>query len=217
MSAALRQAEAPDWWPDWAGESVAIVASGPSTKKSGVKQLRGRLRIIAIKENFDLCPWADVVYGCDGAWWKNRIGLRDFCGLKISHDKTLRTDYPDIKTIEIDVKRDEMLTGQPGFLGSGGNSGFQAVNLAVQFGVSRILLVGFDMHDRSGVHWYGRNNGPGRNNPNEDNFRRWRAAFVRASVRLKELGVSVVNASQISDLQCFPKMSIERVIEEWRI
>jgi hypothetical protein len=52
-----------------------------------------------------------------------------------------------------------------GVVGGGGNSGFQAVNLAAQFGASRIILIGFDMTDRGGKHWYGRNHWPMSNNP----------------------------------------------------
>jgi hypothetical protein len=207
----------PDWFPDWQGHDVAIIASGPSTKGANVAALKGRMHAIAIKENVDVCKWADVVYGCDAAWWKNKIGLPKFSGLKVSWARDLATDYPDIRFVDLDKESNDILTDRPGFMGSGGNSGFQALNLAVQFGVARVLLIGFDMHDRSGVHWYGRNNGPGRNNPCEDNFRRWRVAFRRAAPVLAAMGVSVVNASQISDLQCFPKMTIERTLEEWRV
>lgn len=90
-------------------------------------------------------------------------------------------------------------------VGSGGNSGFQALNLAVQFGARRILLVGFDMNDRGGVHWYGRNSWPMANNPDHNNFRRWIAAFEGAAPLLKSMGIEVVNLSPHSAIQCFPK------------
>lgn len=98
-----------------------------------------------------------------------------------------------------------------GKIGGGGNSGFQALNLAVQLGATRVLLIGFDMHDRGGVHWYGRNNWVGANNPTDSNFRRWIRALNIAAPVLANRGVEVVNASPFSDLQCFPKASIE----EW--
>jgi hypothetical protein len=70
----------PDWYLDWSGREVAIIASGPSAKKSGYAALRDRMPVIAIKENIELAPWADVVYGCDAAWWKKRNGLPEFKG-----------------------------------------------------------------------------------------------------------------------------------------
>lgn len=203
------------WWKDWRGRAVAIVASGPSTKKAGAGLLRGRLPVIAIKENVELCPWADVVYGCDAAWWKNQIGLPKFGGLKISYAATLSRAYPDIRLIDVRKDADRLLFDAPGTLGSGGNSGFQAVNLALQFGATRLLLIGFDMTDRSGVHWYGRNRGQGRNNPGQDNFRRWIATFMAAAPELKRCRVDVVNASPNSALTCFRKQTVERTLVEW--
>lgn len=199
-------------WPDWRGESVAIIASGQSTKKAGVERLKGRVKVIAIKQNVDLCPWADAVYGCDGAWWKHRRGLPEFGGLKMTWDQRLSGPYPDLRLVEVEKDCNELLLDEPGKVGAGGNSGFQALNLAVQFGARRILLVGFDLR---GEHWYGRNNWPRANNPDESNFERWRAAFIAAAKTLDGLGVEVINASPTSSLTCFPKQSIETTLQEW--
>lgn len=201
---------AADDWPDWRGQHCAIVASGPSTKKAGVEQLRGRLPVIAIKENVDLCPWAEVAYGCDKAWWVNRNGLPEFKGLKVSFEAR----FPDVRNVIVEPKIDRILT-DPGVIGSGGNSGFQAVNLAVQWGALGILLIGFDLQDRGGTHWYGRATGPGRNNPGEFNFRRWRAAFMHEAPKLQAMGIEVVNASPVSAINCFPKLTIPQALERW--
>lgn len=205
------------WWRDWKNEAIAIVASGPSTKASGVDQLRGRVRVIAIKENVDLCPWADVVYGCDAPWWKSRHGVPDYKGIKVAFDTRLSGRFPDINLIRIEKEVDRILVDEPGVVGSGGNSGFQALNLGLQFGATKILLVGFDMNDRNLGHWYGRNRGMGRSNPTEDNFRRWRAAFERAAPDLKGMGVDVVNASPVSALTCFRCQTIEKTLTEWGV
>jgi hypothetical protein len=204
-----RTEPAPAWFPDWRDRAVAIIASGPSTTKQDVAALRGRLPVIAIKDNVDLAPWADVVYGCDAAWWRQRTGLARYPGLKISATRRGIADaYRDIEIVKVEPATDQILFEPAGIIGSGGNSGFQALNLAVQFGADRILLIGFDMDDRSGTHWYGRNQGTGRSNPGELNFRRWRAAFVRSAPLLKEASVSVVNASPISKLACFPRAGV---------
>lgn len=206
----------PPWWQDWRGQACAIIASGPSTKSANVSLLQNRIKVIAIKENIDLCPWADVVYGCDLHWWVHRRGLPTFKGLKIAYDCGAWTRFPDLKKIEIKNKAsDQILTETAGHIGSGGNSGFQALNIAVQFGACRILLIGFDMQDRSGAHWYGRNAWTGANNPSESNFRRWRATFDNNADRLRSLGIDVINASPISHLKAFKKMSVEDALAAW--
>jgi hypothetical protein len=204
--------------PDWRGCAVAIVASGPSAKKAGVDKLRGRLPVIAIKDNVDLCPWADMVYGCDAAWWKLRSGLPDFDGLKVcwEGDNDHRPPpFPDIHRVRIEIKAHRLLFGEPGVIGSGGNSGFQAVNIAAQCGAPRLLLVGFDMHSRSGLHWYGKNRGQGRHNPDESCFRRWIVAFTNSAEDLRKSGIEVVNASAHSAMQAFTKDSVENALCNW--
>jgi hypothetical protein len=206
----------PSWFPDWTGEACAIVASGPSAKRANTGALRGKLRVIAIKENIELCPWADVVYGCDAAWWRNGNGMPKFPGLKVCASGRVTARFPDIHIVAVqDPSYDKLVLLKHGCVGSGGNSGFQALNLAVQFGANRVLLIGFDMTDRYGVHWFGRSSGNGRANPGDWNFRRWRAAFDVASVQLKTAGVQVLNASELSVLTCFPKISVEQALLEW--
>lgn len=202
--------------PDWSGEVCAIIASGPSAKQANIDALRGRAKVLAIKENVELCPWADAVYGCDGAWWQHRSGLPKFTGQKFAWDRHVCDRYPDLIRVRIEDKKcDLLLTHEPLSIGSGGNSGFQALNLAVQFGTRRIILVGFDMTDRPGAHWYGRNLWAGANNPTEDNFRRWRAAFAAAEPVFKDIGCDVVNVSPFSELKCFRRSTIESALLEW--
>jgi hypothetical protein len=202
-------------WPDWRGKAVAIIASGPSAKKAGVGGLKGRLPVLAIKKSVELAPFADVVYGCDGPWWRDVRGLPQFKGLKLCYD-TVACDEYGLRRVEIpDKLSNKLLFGAIGKVGAAGNSGFQALNLAVQFGARKILLVGVDVHGRGGEHWYGRNGWSFANNPTEDNYRRWRAAFNAAAVDLAQCNVEVLNASPASDLTAFRKVSIAAALEEW--
>lgn len=205
----------PAWFPNWEHEIVAIIASGPSTKSVDLDLLRGKAKVIAIKENQGLVPWCDVTYGCDAAFWHNANGLHQYAGIRVCYDARIRTNYPGIYTIDIDKKQDTILFEPPGIVGSGGNSGFQALNLAVQFGARRIVLTGYDVDGSRGLHWYGHNNGPGRTNPNDDNFKRWRAAFEASASLLIEHEIEVINTSEPSALKCFPKESLESVLRRW--
>lgn len=215
MDARLARPAPAQTWPDWTGRAVAIVASGPSAKTAGVGLLKDRLTTLAIKKNIELCPWAEVVYGCDFPWWSSVEGLKGFKGLRLAYADRACNEFGCRKVQIPDIRCDRLLTETVGVVGAGGNSGFQALNLAVQFGAARILLVGFDCQDRAGVHWYGRNTAPGMANPDEHNFRRWRAALARAATELQQLGVEVINASPISDVKGFPRRSVEEALQDW--
>src|SRR5262245_33178853 len=119
----------PSWWQDWRGECAAIVASGPSVNKLEVAELEDRIHVIAIKSNYDIAPVADVVYGCDAAWWIHRNGLPEYDGVKLSFDERIKGQIPGVYKVDIDRSTDGIVLSPPGRVGSGGNSGFQALNL----------------------------------------------------------------------------------------
>ena len=218
-----------DWWKDWRGKAVAVVACGPSANKKDVELLKGRLPVVAIKQaGVDLCPWADVIYGCDAPWWRTVGIARKFPCLKVAWAADVCNAETGVKKIDLAVfdgvqtseklnRVDQIMVEKPGFLGGGGNSGFQALNLVIQFGAVKVALVAFDMSDRGGAHYYGRNTWFGANNPSEPGFIRWRRAFEKSVPVITELGVEVVNASPMSALKCFPKKTIQQVIESWNL
>lgn len=163
-----------------------------------------------------LCPWADVVYGCDGPWWLNKGGLPGFKGTKLAHDTGVCARYKDINKVEV-RDHNRMLFDEPGVIGSGGNSGFQAINIAGQFGATRILLLGFDMHAADGVHWYGRNVGKNMGNPKDHNYVRWRDALNKQASVLRSLGIEVINGSPNSALVCFARKSVDATLRDWNL
>lgn len=212
--AALCGPEAFSWWKDWRGDDVAIIASGPSAGSAPIHLLQDRVRAIAVNESWHLARWADVLYACDGTWWRRNKGVPDFAGLRVTYDKSAARDFKGLERIDIGRKQDEILFDVPGVVGDAGNSGFQALNLAVQFGARRILLIGFDMNLRAGLHWHGPHP-QGLNNPRETFMARWIKAYERAAKQLEHLGVAVVNASATSDLRCFPVATIEETLIAW--
>lgn len=106
-----------------------------------------------------------------------------------------------------------ILTDRAGVIGSGGNSGFQAINLAVQFGATRLVLLGLDYSLARGVHWHGRH--VGLNNPSASIVPLWRARLDAQAPRLAALGVQVVNASPESTLTAFEKVDLVEVLNKW--
>ncbi|WP_441280094.1 hypothetical protein [Bradyrhizobium sp. 63_E2_N1_3] len=120
--------------------------------------------------------------------------------------------FPGLRQVGIARGRDEILIDEPGVLGDGGNSGFQAINLAAQCGAAKLILVGFDMRLDLGVHWHGKH-GRGLNNPTERNLAKWRGIIDGSAQRLAQLGVAVINASAVSALEAFPKMSLTEALQ----
>jgi hypothetical protein len=202
------------WWPDWRGECAAIVASGPSIKGMDLSILKDRIHVVAIKTNVDLCPFAEICYGCDAPWWIDRKGLPKFKGLKIFHG-IAANHFPDMHRCEIEISSDNLLVEHPMKIGNGGNSGFQALNLVAQFGATSVILVGMDCHERGGVHWYGRNTWVNANNPMGSNFNRWMKGFDTAKKDADRLGITVVNTSMESAINCFRKVQLPEIMEEW--
>lgn len=202
------------WWPDWRGKTAVIVASGHSAKENDVSLYDRDVRVAVVGQNVDLYPYADVVYSCDENWWVHRKGLPEFHGLKITAARNAAHKYPTLKKIE--VKNENKIFTKPKFVGSGGNSGFQLFNLVIQFGASRIVLLGFDMDPTRPLHWYGKNTWRDASNPNRGSFDRWRASLDGVAEAVRDLGVEVVNAGMGSTLTAFPKIPMREALCRFR-
>jgi len=109
-------------------------------------------------------------------------------------------------------RNDDRLCLEKGTIGWGGNSGFHCLNLAVQFGAAKIILVGYDMRLDKGIHWHGRHP-RGLNNPTDANVRRWRRCIDDAADLIAGLGIRVINASPVSALRTYPKMDLMDALE----
>lgn len=106
---------------------------------------------------------------------------------------------------------DRVLVSKFGEIGWGGNSGFGAVNLAVQFGVNRIILVGFDCRIDKGRHWHA-DHPISLNNPTEKTTARWRRVLDEAAPTFRGLDIEVLNASPVSALISYPKVTLEEAL-----
>lgn len=206
--------ELPVEWPDWTGERVAILACGPSLHRVDVWRLKGHCKVIAVNDAIKLAPWADVLYACDHLWWIANHEAAKLPITRICADVRTRRDYPDMLLAEIAKERgayiNKILTGETGLIGSGYNSGFQALNLAIQFGARDICLLGFDASLKHGAHWHGEHAAPLRN-PSDALCRWWAGTMHANAERIERLGVTVHNASKQSAIACFPHVEVQ----EW--
>lgn len=195
----------PRQWPD---ATIVCLATGPSLTKDDAEYCRGRAVVVAIKNAIDLAPWADVLYGCGAdtsKWWhRNGDALKWFTGLRFTLDPKATQwatllRYTGAAGLEMD----------PAALRTGKNSGYQAINLAVHLGAKKIVLVGYDMQvdATKGSHFFGEH--PTKNVPPVREFRPMFATLVEP---LAAIGVSVINASRVSALETFPKMSLAEAL-----
>lgn len=199
----------PDWYPEWAGQTVVIVASGPSAKDAPVELARGRARVIAVNDSWLLAPWADLLFAGDYGWWHRWRGCRDFAGLKVSTDRRACEEW-GINRLFCS-RADDRIQFDLGRVGWAANSGFKAFNLAAQLAPAKILLVGFDMTARHGLHWHGPHPAP-MMNPKPDKIIRWRRTMDAAAAPVAARGIQVVNCSPVSALKRYEKMGLAEAL-----
>lgn len=187
----------------WAGRTVLVMATGPSIPDL-VRQLppnRAGAASVAVNDAFRLAPWADMLYAADPAWWRHHAqdALR-FAGLKATANDSCEFRAVRALTPTGVQGFDE----DPGCVRTGGNSGYQAVHVAIHAGASRVLLLGFDMH---GGHYFG-NHPPGLSNTSEATYQSWLERFDALNGR----GAEIVNCTPGSALTCFRRADLRAEI-----
>lgn len=204
---------APEWFQDWSGERCAIVASGASATPQDVAKLRARCRVVVVNNSYELAPWADVLYAADRQWWAANPKARDFARLKVTSSQPVATDVKFVPVMPLSDRGIHVLQyGRTGVIGRGG-SGFQALNIALQFGAIGALLVGFDFR---GKHWH-EDHRPPLHNPPPQRLAMWASRLDSQAEGLAAHGVSVINASLGSALQAFEKKPIDDVLRDWLV
>lgn len=196
-----------------------VAAPGPSLTPEVAAQVReSGLPVVAVQDAYRLLPFADVLYGCDRRWWNEREGCPDFQGEKWS-SHSVSASFEDNKDeaarrwgLNLILGQDgETFAREPDVIHYGSNSGFQAVNLAIQFGATFIVLVGFDMRMVGGKrHFFGDHAAPLRNTEDYSGFV---TAFTKAAAKLPA-HITIINCTPGSALTCFPMMSLEDAIEQ---
>jgi hypothetical protein len=155
-----------------------------------------------------MAPWADLLYACDGDWWDEYIGeaRRTFSGELWTFDSVAAERHG----LRVAKGLDERGLGRD-IIHTGNNSGYQAINLVYLRGAARIILLGYDMKrgPTGKLHWHG-------DHPRGLNrgcaFSTWLKRFPALAEDLKSEGVSVINATRDTALECFPKMRLEEAL-----
>lgn len=146
-------------------------------------------------------PRADLLYACDDDWWFHHRGVPRFEGTEKWTQSAMAALQFGLRFVpSVDAPG---ISLDPSRIHQGGNSGFQALNLAVLLGARRVVLYGFDMRRVDGqLHWFGEHP------PNvrrDMDFARCIRAFEVAAPQIKAAGVYVLNATPGSALRCFDR------------
>jgi hypothetical protein len=204
--------------PEWKGEVAFIIAGGPSVKTQNLELLRGR-RVIAINSSYEAVPWADVLFFGDGRWWNGdrKIGFKGnhdnvrkvFCGRIITCSRVARF----IDRVEVLHKAEPNgLCLERTALSMRQTSLSGAINLAVHFGVSGIVLLGADgtYGPNKETHHHADHPWPHRKGC-WDLQRKELETLVEP---LNQLGIKVINASPGSAWPMWPVMNLSEAIAE---
>lgn len=182
------------------GQKKAIcLACGPSLTQADVDYIRGKGLVIAVNNAYQLAPWADVLYAADANWWKHYQPV--FNGIRYCAEDT-------VYAVKVDGKHLPGLSPEgSNYLHYGGNSGYQAVNLAVNMGAKDIYLLGYDMTAERGKHFFGEH--PGNLNRATGHFGGWIKNFHTMKPHLEARGITITNCTRHTALDCFPKIRLE--------
>ena len=202
--------------PTWATRPAVVIGSGPSLSDEQlqrVERARQALRVhaIAVNNTVQRAPWADVAYFGDYTAIKHYRG-----STKGGKQESLAScclewwtaSAPAAERWKLNHVRSD---NRPGFgvdrVSMNGNSGAQAINLAMLFGARRILLLGFDMRNIEGrAHWFGQHPQP---LVQVQLYAEWIHKLTIAAPQAKARGVHIINCTPDSALQCFDKVSLE--------
>lgn len=185
---------------DWAGETVFILAGGPSVLDLDLSLLKGR-RVIAINSAWKAYPDADALFFADWRWWTQF--KPQFEGLCVS---TGGSDNRVKKLVK--VAPDAMAT-DPRNLALKSTSVTGAINLALHFGAAKIVLLGVD----------GKLSTAGRRHCHDEKYP-WAmkaGCFDEHAAEFRKIApsipVPVLNCSPASTLDAWPKMTLEQALE----
>ena len=184
-----------------------VIASGPSLTAEDVAIWSVGRRVYAVNDTYKLCPDPDVLYACDEQWW----GVHDTATRHIAQrwttDEQAATKYNlnHIPGQHSGSARQYFDASGNGIV-YGGNSGFQALNLAYAQGCRDAVLLGFDMGQDSPdgpSHFFG-DHPPACDNPRP--YRMWLDHWQRAAPEIAAAGMRVRNATRGGALNCFERV-----------
>lgn len=202
----------PRWIPTvkWKGRDVFVIGGGNSLRKFDWNLLKNECTVgcnAAFTLGVETCKIC--IFG-DSKWFrKYKNDLQKYKGVVFTNATQLqRTKYKWLWTLP---RKPKGLGTN--VLGWNTNTGATAINLALILGAKRVLLLGFDMHlsEEGRPNWHDK----GLDKSSNKIYERFIKGFERVALDLEKIfpGKEIINVTDDSDLNCFPKINHERF---WR-
>lgn len=199
------------WWDD---KPVAVIGTGPSLKGVDFAPFRQlTCHVFAVKESIWDLPNAECVFSLDRPWINRQADkLRQLtCGIYLAVEPESGALCQRIEGATYVIRsRFQGLSDDPTTIQSGGNSGAGALNIAYLKRAKRIVLFGYDYtvghYCDERYYWQDPTH-------NERYWPNWGKDFVHSLPQLKAAGVEVLCASPTSNLDMFPKVTIEQGLQ----
>ena len=202
---------------DWPGETVFIVAGGPSFTLDHAARLRGR-RVIAINSAWHTTPSADLLFFGDARWWNGncRAGTWPDCGRNTTSGfkgliVTCADTVHDDRVLKLRKEAPPKWTPDPSKVTMNWSSVTAAMNIADHAGAARIVLCGLD----GKVGPAGKRHHHGARYPwplKPDSFDRHAEEFASVAPAIARRGIAVFIANPDSRHDCWPRLSLEDVL-----
>lgn len=224
--------------PRWSGQTAVLIAGGPSVTAEQVRRVEiahkeERVKCVVVNDAYLLAPWADVLYAADSRWWewhakgiaKPKLNLTaqqvkekfdrfagERCSIQYSGSNVKDERVHILKNMTHPLPNHSLgISLNPERLVTGRNSGFQAINLIVLTGATKVVLLGIDgkLGEQDVSHFHG---GHPAQTPWSLFFEQMRKTFAAAEQALKDAGVEVLNCSPGTAIDHFPKLPLEQVL-----
>lgn len=167
---------------------------------------------MGINNAYQISDKLSIHYACDTKWWRAHWDYLypgpDRYSLKA------KDDDEGIKGVTQMEKGERLgLSDEWPVLCWGGNSGYQAINLAYLLGYKYMILLGYDLRlNGKSAHWHQDHNFPGSTNPVTATFEGWMRDFRHLADEIKHKGIEVLNATRDTNLACFSQVRLENAL-----
>lgn len=187
--------------PNFKDKVVVCIASGASLTEEDCNLVRlSGLPTIVTNTTYQMCPWADILFGYDKKWWEYYINdvKKLFRGRLMSYSGAL-----------VNFGVDNL--SHTNWFKNFQHSGACIIGLAIECGAKQVILLGYDCKIDDKAHWHG-NHPQGFNNCKS--ISQWHIHHDEVKKFAERKGCEVLNASRDTALDCYKKVSLEAVLNE---
>lgn len=200
-------------WPDWSGKTAVCLATGPSLTREQVDAARSAsVKTIAINDlglttRDPSAHWCDIWYAADWQFWHAyQEQAAQSQALKVTADTNAMPH--GVVDLFLDTKNGAKAKEYAkGYAVSGGHSGFQALQVAIFCGATRICLVGYDCKPKgNATNYFGRKP---QHLHRDSSYKLWPQCYQ--DLKLPD-GVEVINCTPDSAIKAYPYKEISEVL-----